>query len=249
MELTANQIKENWDRFIEIISNEFPTRKTALLQMYNELEERAILAPASSYEFFHNAIPGGYIDHVLRVYDFTLKHYKMWEECGFDFNFDLEELKFAAIHHDLGKLGLPGDGHEHYQPETEKWWRENKGRLYKANPINSRLRTSDSTFYLLNYYNIKYSLNEMIGIRLTDGLYDKSNEYYLITFDLEDKLKNSMSYILQSADMMATRFEFERWLQSKNGIVKKEQKPKKALSIETSTDALDTFNKLFGDLA
>lgn len=248
MELTANQIKENWDRFIEIVSNEFPTRKTALLQMYNELEERAILAPASSYEFFHNAIPGGYIDHVLRVYDFTLKHYKMWEECGFDFNFDLEELKFAAIHHDLGKLGLPGDGHEHYIINDSKWHRENQGQLYKSNPNNPRFATADATLYLLNYYGIKYSFNEMLGIRLTDGLYDKSNEYYLTGFSLDTKLKTIIPYILHHADIMAFRFEFERWLQSKNGVMKKEQKPKKALSIETSTDALDTFNKLFGDL-
>jgi hypothetical protein len=44
-----------------------------------------------------------------------------------------EELLFAAMHHDLGKAGFPGDGNEVYQVETSDWHRKNQGKLYKTN--------------------------------------------------------------------------------------------------------------------
>ena len=254
--LTAKQIQDNWKTFREIINESFPTRKDALNKMYDELEERVIFAPASSYDYFHNAIPGGYVDHVLRVFNFTIKHYELWKESGFEFAFSFEELLFAAIHHDLGKLGLPGEGAEHFIPNDSKWHRENQGKLYKSNPNTQWMPTADRSFYLLNHYTIPYSLNEMLGIKLTDGMYDETNKDYLSRFNLEDKLRNSMPYILHHADIMAYRFEFERWNKETNKFRYSGQESapttivesKKKVEFETAvaTNGLDTFEKLFG---
>ena len=126
-------------------------------------------------------------------------------------NFTLEEVHFAALHHDLYKIGLPGNGHEHYIPETEAWWRNNRGRMYRKNPNVPTLSPFDKTMMLFNHYQIPVSINEMIGIRLTDGLYEESNKEYLMGFDLDTKLWNSLPYILHHADIMAFRYEFDLW--------------------------------------
>ena len=45
----------------------FPTRKEKLERMYNILGDRVLLSPASTKPIIHNAFPGGYLDHVIRV--------------------------------------------------------------------------------------------------------------------------------------------------------------------------------------
>lgn len=259
MELTAKQIQQNYKTFRQLITEISPSRLNELENMYDDLgEERVMFAPASGYDYFHNAFPGGYIDHVLRVYEFTLEQYEMWKRMGMKTNnFTLEELSFAAIHHDLGKLGLPGLGKEHYQHNDSKWHRENQGKMYKSNPNVPHVPITDKGFFLLNHYGVKYSLNEMIGIRCTDGMYEETNKAYLSGFNLDSKLRNSMPYILHHADIMAFRFEFERWAESSgkfalNGeVIKSTTKSiesKKQISTVSDQKAdLAAFNKLFGN--
>lgn len=247
--LTAKEIANNWNTFRNLINN-FGSRSTALNRMYDDLEERTIMAPASSFDYFHNAIPGGYVDHVLRVYQFAVEVYDFWTRFGMSVDsFSKEELAFAALHHDLGKLGLPGENREHYLPNDSKWHRENQGKIYKSNPSNPWMTTADTSIYLLNYYQIPYSLNEMLGIRLTDGMYDEANKPYLSGFNLESKLRTNMPYILHHADIMAFRWEFERWAKvsgkfaltnsSKTVEVKNVPEPEKLSPV-------NEFDKLFG---
>ena len=69
-ELTPEQIQENWDKLIQIINDNFSgERLEKLLEMYSYFEERMCLAPASGKEHFHNAHPGGYVEHVLHIVD------------------------------------------------------------------------------------------------------------------------------------------------------------------------------------
>ena len=117
--LEAEKIKSNWEQFRLLINDWFPTRKVQLNQMYDELEDRVVMMPASSIAHFHNAFAGGYVDHVLRVMDCALTLHNTWTVSGADMSgYTEEELMFAAMHHDLGKVGFPGDGNEVYQIET-----------------------------------------------------------------------------------------------------------------------------------
>lgn len=209
--LTAEKNQSNYKEFLSRMEEYFPTRGEKLVAMYESLGESVVMAPASSFDYFHNAIPGGYVDHVLRVHDNAILHYNLWKEAGMELNFPEEELHFSALHHDLGKLGFPGYGNEHYVPETSDWHRKNQGKMYKTNPNIPKMTTADNTFFLLNYFGIKYSWSEMVGIRCTDGLYDEANGEYLKGFSLDSKLRNSLPYILHHADIMAFRFEFDRW--------------------------------------
>lgn len=251
--LTAEEIQTNYLTFRKIINVRFPTRKIQLNQMYDELndeDERVAMAPASSYEFFHNAIPGGYVDHVLRVYRFAIEQYALWQKVGMKVdNFTLEELEFAALHHDLGKLGLPGLNNEYYQFNDSKWHRDNQGKMYASNPNVPWMKTADVTVYLLNHYHVPYSVNEMLGMKLTDGLFEEENKKYLAGFDKNTKLRTSLPYLLHHADIMAYRYEFERWAESsgdfKLSIDSKKIEPVKVIEPKTkfNVDELDEFLK------
>jgi hypothetical protein len=132
--LTAEQIHNNWIAFRDKI-NLFPGREAELNQLYDTLEERIMMMPASGTEYYHNAFAGGYVDHVLRVMDCAETLYEVWKAKGADVSgFTLEELLFAAMHHDLGKAGFPGPGQEVYLPNDSEWHRKNQGKIYKHNP-------------------------------------------------------------------------------------------------------------------
>lgn len=210
MSITPELMRENWEEYRNRM-NLFPNRKDQLLRMCDDLEERFVFDPASSYDYFHNAFPGGYCDHVLRVHDNAILQYELWKNVGFEFTFTEEELHFAALHHDLGKLGMPGNGNGHYLQNDSEWHVKNQGKIYKTNPNIQKMSTADRSFYLLNHYKIPYSLEEMLGIKLTDGMYDENNKDYLAGFNLDSKLRSNLPYILHHADIMAFRFEFERW--------------------------------------
>ena len=53
--MTAEEIKNNWDRLMELIDTEFSgERKKQLTDLYTHFEERISVMPASSFEHFHN---------------------------------------------------------------------------------------------------------------------------------------------------------------------------------------------------
>ena len=107
MNLTAEQLQDNWDRMIGYIEAfEDEERKENLLKMYEQLQERAMFAPASGVVYYHNAFPGGYVMHVLNVTRFALRLYELYQELGLhNDEYNEENIIFCAIHHDLGKIG------------------------------------------------------------------------------------------------------------------------------------------------
>ena len=101
-ELTPEQIQDNWSKLRSIITDNFSgERLERMNEMYDYFEERMCLAPASGKEHFHNAHPGGYVEHILHITDFAQQLYDVWEKNGATVNnFTKEELIFAALHHD-----------------------------------------------------------------------------------------------------------------------------------------------------
>lgn len=205
-ETTEEPIKTadtQFQRLLQIIESEFrehdPERADALLAMYTDLEEQIKYAPASSKVHFHNAYPGGYIDHILNVYDNSLEMVKVFARRGGKLNFNKRELVFAALHHDLGKIG--DKDAPYYIEEKSQWHREKLGQIYKRNS-NPFVSVEDRTFWLLNNYGIKYTKNEMLAIKLADGLYAEGNAQYLKNND-EFPIHTALPYIIHWADHMA----------------------------------------------
>ena len=257
MKLTAEQIQANWDEFCYNIETYISSpRKEKLLEFYEKYAERIMMMPAAHKKEYHNAFPGGYVEHVNRVVRCARKQAELWSAEGADMStFTEEELVFSAINHDLGKMG--SEEHESYIPQTDKWRREKLGEDYMFNNQVPFASVPDRGLYLLQSHGVQYTFNEMLAIQTHDGLYDEGNKKYLHAFMPEQKPRTSLPFILHQADLMAARIEFEReWLpkfknsvppQEENFTLKTETKKStkdKALSQLESKGLMDLFDKL-----
>ena len=258
-ELTAEQIQKNYDSLINTIQLHITgDRKEKVLKMYEDMKDRFMMAPASAKEHYHNAMYGGYVDHILRVVDLSLKVKELWEQNNCKIDFTDEELVFSALHHDLGKVGdLEND---YYIPQDNEWRRKNMGEIFTHNPKCEYMSVTDRAFYLLQHYNIPITKKEFIGIRLTDGMYEEANKSYLMSYKAEFQLRSTIQYILHQADMMASQIEGRL---TKESIEKEEtetfEKIKNIKEVLSSDDkpleaqdkpgkiSTDLFDELFGD--
>ena len=92
-QLTPEQIQENYLKLREIINNTFEgERLEKLNKMYDYFEDRMSVAPASAKEHYHNAMVGGYVDHILNIVEFSQQVRDIWEQNGAEINFTNEEL-------------------------------------------------------------------------------------------------------------------------------------------------------------
>jgi hypothetical protein len=242
MKLTAEQIIENWDKLISRIDAYIAEpRRSNLKAFYEKYSERIMLMPAAHKKEYHNAFPGGYVDHVLRVIDCALKVNNVWVEMGVDdTTYTKEELVFSALNHDLGKMG--DEENESYIPQTDQWRKEKLSEDYMFNTKVQFASVPDRGLFLLQSHGIPYTFNEMIAIQTHDGLYDEGNKKYLMSFMPEQKPRTSLPFIIHQADLMAARIEFEKeWLPKFKGNLDTSEKnytlnnkqPVKKASIKT----------------
>ena len=249
--LTAEQILENWNELIRIINSTFSgERKEKILKLFEHFENRMPYTPASHVSWFHNAFRGGYVLHIMNVIEAGKRLKELWSTFGCDIGFTDEELIFACLFHDLGKVGdLDND---FYIPQTSEWHQRVKGEIYTMNPAITYMNSTDRTFWLLWHFDIKCSMNEFLGIRLADGLYEPTNEKYLVNYQ-QKVPRNTIIYIVHAADFMASRKEYDEWNKTNNDgekVVSKESKyPKKQTFADVAKTALpDSALANFDDL-
>jgi hypothetical protein len=199
-------VDAQWEKLMNTIHDEIKSpRKDLLIKMYETLAEKVLTAPASSHSTRHNCFPGGYIDHVNRVVNCALELYSTWSKLGSNIsNFTREELVFAAINHDLGKIG---NAKEDYYIPNDSDWHVKRGQIYKINGKLTFMKVPDRSLFLLQEYGIDVSENEYLSIKLHDGLYSKGNESYLMGGLPEFSLNCDMPILLHHADHLATLIE------------------------------------------
>ena len=244
-ELTPEQLQDNWKEFTQLLEDTFEgDRLSRLLKMYDHFEERMMFAPASGKEHYHNCHAGGYVEHVLHVTKCAKQLHKLWSDNGATINFTEEELVFAAVHHDLGKIGDLAE--DYYVPQDNDWWIKNRGEYYKHNPNLQFMTVTDRALFLLQHYGVQMTENEYLGLKLTDGLYEEANKSYYIGYSPERSLRTNIAYILHQADMMATHIEYDQWKRGYEEVkaVKEEVKKEKQ---EKSKKAHDLFKELFDE--
>jgi hypothetical protein len=252
MNLTAEQIQENWVELLTYIDKYISDpRKEKLREFYEQYAERLMLMPAAHKKEYHNAFPGGYVEHVLRVIRCALKQYDLWKSEGADMDtFTLEELVFSALNHDLGKMG--SEDEDSYIPQTDQWRKDKLGEDYMFNTKVPFSSVPDRGLFMLQSHGIQYTFNEMIAIQTHDGLYDEANKKYLMAFMPEQKPRTCLPFILHQADLMAARIEFEReWLpklkegkksvDNGKGNFTLGNKPNTSKKASTKTKALGSF--------
>lgn len=208
--ITPEKIQQNWTDLENVIKTHIAEpRRQQLLDLYNKYQDRIILMPASSKKEYHNSFPGGYVDHVIRVIHSALALSNVWEAMGADMStFTKEELVFSALNHDLGKIG--DEDNEAYVPQTDQWRRDKLGEEYTHNTKLEYMTVPERSLYLLTANGIKYSKNELLAIRLHDGLYEEANKSYIMGgWAPETKPRTDLIFIIHQADLMASRIEFE----------------------------------------
>ena len=254
-QLNEQQIQDNWIELRGIINDTFSgERLDKLNKMYDYFEDRMVMAPASGRAHFHNAMVGGYVEHILHVVKFSQEVRDIWEKNGATINFTNEELVFAALHHDLGKVGDMEN--DYYIPQESEWHRKNRGEIFTHNGALQYMTVTDRAIFLLNQFQIPMTENEYIGLRLTDGLYEDANKSYYISYNPDWALKTNIAYVLHQADMMATKIEYDEWrrgeVEEEVKVQKNVENIKKAVTMEETSDQLsqkskDLFDELFGD--
>ena len=210
-ELNENEIQKNYDEFIEFLKKSFTgERLERLLFMYspNELGSELATAPASMMEHWHLAIPGGYCRHIMNVVKNSFGVKKLWQFAGANIDFTDEEMIFSGINHDLGKLG--DETGTYYKPQDQDWLLR-KGEHYKMNPDIQYMEVTDRAIYNLQRYGLKFNYKEYLSIKISDGLYNDSNEKYLKSFRPELRLKTNLPHIIHMADFLSCRTEYDCW--------------------------------------
>jgi len=225
--LTAEQIQNNYDKHLKIIEHYLGGRAIACKEMLKHMEDNYVMAPASGKTWFHNAFAGGYVEHVNRVVQYALEQHKLYIKMGGTVDYSEEELVFAALFHDLGKMG---DGDKpNYIPQTDKWRQDKLSEMYTYNPDLDFMLIPDRSLFILQKFGIKVSQKEFLGIRLHDGVFDKANEAYFFSNVESSRQKTSIVSVLHTADFLASKVEYDIWKRNGGNT---EPKTKK---IQTST--------------
>lgn len=245
--LTPEQIQANLEKFYSNIETYISEpRTTKLLALYQGQEDNLAFSPASSRTAYHNAFPGGYVDHVNRVVECAIKTTELWEAMGATINFTTEELVFSAINHDLGKLGR--DGKPAYIPNDSEWHVKNQGAVYKPNTELPFIPIQDASLFILQSEGILMTFNEWVAIKTHDGLYDDGNKAYLLSSQNESKLRCSLPLVLHQADEMAARIEWEMmWIDKVGTPIKKEVKASTPTQFKQKADSAKLANVAKGN--
>ena|SRR5436190_4584532 len=189
-------------------ANFSPARYTQIVKMYEAFAERVVIAPAAGVAHYHNAYAGGYLDHILDVIKASFKVTAIVKDMGGEIDYTKEELVFSAMHHDLGKVG--DLHHPYYIPNPSEWHIEHRGEIFAHNEKIQSMRVTERALFLLQQFEIPVTQKEWLAIRLSDGLYDDSSKYYLISYR-KDPVKTNLPYVIHFADHISTLAERDRY--------------------------------------
>ena len=222
--LQAEQIQKNYEKHLKIIDTYIGDRADSIKEMLKHMEDTYVMAPASSKTWYHNAFAGGYVDHVNRVVQYAVEQSRLYEKMGGSLDYTEEQLVFAALFHDLGKIG---DGDQpNYIPQTDKWRQDKLSEMYTYNPDLQFMLIPDRSLFILQKFGIKVDQKEFLGIRCHDGVFDKANESYFFSNVESSRQKTSLISVLHTADFLASKVEYDMWKRNGGSSKPKQVKTK-----------------------
>ena len=222
--LNAEQIAKNYEKHLKIIETYLGGRAIACKEMLKHMEDNYVMAPASGKTWYHNAFAGGYVDHVNRVVQYAVEQSRLYEKMGGTLDYTEEQLVFAALFHDLGKIG---DGDQpNYIPQSDKWRQDKLSEMYTYNPDLQFMLIPDRSLFILQKFGIKVDQKEFLGIRCHDGVFDKANEAYFFSNVESSRQKTALVSVLHTADFLASKVEYDMWKRNGGSSQPKSQKTK-----------------------
>lgn len=197
MTLTPEDIASNFEKYRSFMEK-LGDRSEAALSMIDALGEQLALCPASSRKDFHHAIPGGLVDHSLRVLQNALKLVKT-----FGWNVPRESLIVSCLLHDIGKAGLANDDRsitDYYVPQDSDWHREKLGEMYKPNKDMQYMSTPQRSVHMCQQFGLRLNTDEYLAILLNDGFVLDENKPYCLKV-------SPLVYVVMTADYISTMQE------------------------------------------
>jgi len=208
--IEAEKIESNFNKHLAIIKNYIKSpRKEEVLGMVKAYADEYVMAPASTKSWYHNAFAGGYVDHVNRVVEYAIKQLNLYKDMQGTVDFTEEELVFAALFHDLGKLGYPSK--PNYLVQTDKWRQDKLAEKYTNNSDLDFMLIQDRSLFILQTFGIKVNFKEYLAIRTHDGVFDDANKPYFFSYQESSRIKSNIVHILHSADYLASKVEYDLW--------------------------------------
>ena len=195
--LTDEQIFSNFEMFKGLCES-LGERSEPALRMVNTLGERLALCPASSKLDFHLAIPGGLVDHSLRVLHNAHTYSK-----AFGWSIPKDSLIIGSLFHDLGKVGYESEGSDYYLP-GDRWRAEKLGEMYSHNKSIQYMSVPNRGLWLCQHFGLSLTVDETLAILLNDGFFPTENKAYI----LKDPL---LAHVVMTADYISTRQEKEEF--------------------------------------
>lgn len=195
MSITPEQIEANWNKYRNLCEKTLGNRAEPVLKMLDHLGERLALCPASGRKDYHNAMPGGLVDHSLRVLNNAMTLVK-----SFGWDVPKDSLVLGCLFHDLGKCShLLEDGNlvDYYIPQESEWHREKIGEMYKHNPSIPYMSVPHRGVWMLQRYGVNLSYDEFLSIILNDGWVLQENKAYCLKEPI-------LAHIVMTADYIAT---------------------------------------------
>lgn len=168
-DIHLKKMQENWVEFEKWCGKLRPEQQAPIKEVLAHFEERAFIAPASSRFEFHNAFPGGFVDHSLRVMKHAVKLTEAWKV-----QVEPSTLIMSTLFHDWGKVGSKDD--EYYIHEASDWHRK-RGKVYNRNP-KIKLSNAQLGLFVLQQFKVPLNDEEYCAILLNDGQYSEANREY-----------------------------------------------------------------------
>jgi len=192
MSLTPEEIAANFDKFRSLCER-LGERSPAALRLVDHLGERLALCPASGRKDFHQAIPGGLVDHSLRVLGNAMKLSK-----AFGWDLPKDSLIIGCLFHDLGKVGDVDD--DYYVPQTSDWHREKLGEMYTHNKKIKYMTVPHRGVWLCQHFGLTLTQDEWLSIMLNDGWVLQENKAYCLK-------ESDLVHVVMTADYISTKQE------------------------------------------
>jgi len=185
-----------FDKYVDIISTKIPKYNidNKLNDIINNILPIIKTSPATQFLYEPNCFVGGYLYRVMEYYKTSLLYYDMITKLGIPIEYDVEDLTFCILFHNLGSVT---DGkYKLFNVNSSEWHIRNKGMRYIINKNIIPMLSRDRTLYILTCNNIPMDENVYLSIYLQDWDKLDSNKYYISNIDNDLKIRYTLPYTL-----------------------------------------------------
>jgi hypothetical protein len=199
--IAPEQILANFERLKELCGpKNLEARSEPTIKMIDALGDRLAMCPGSGRVEYHNAFPGGLVEHSLRVLDLSLQWWATFKRaCNSQLRRD--SIVIAALFHDLGKVG--DHEQDYYVAQTNQWRADKLGEVYEYNRNLTYMSVPQRGLWLMQHFGVVLTQDEYLAILLNDGQYPIENKPYGMK-------EPDLAVLVHQSDLIATRFEKER---------------------------------------